>query len=239
MPVRALSFSVRVSTASPGCAHAGAGQYHCSQAGVRRDGVDHCSECCGGSHRECGCPCAEHGRYGVVSIAQPYRACGLDWKGRRETAQRDRYARHHQQRSRGACIDPPNLRCRWTYGVGAGDMAGRRKRVVQLVQLHVGCPCLQFTPCGRACDHTSTDAGWDHALCGSGWNCDHGGDSLDSLRHRVCSGDGPAKRPASCLGDRQLEYGVSAAAFIPVVAARDPHCSGGTIATPRTSRPLR
>ena len=61
---------------------------------------------------------------------------------------------------------------------------------------------LRFVLCGRARDHAGTDSGRDHALCGSGWNCEHGGDSLDSLRHRMCAGDGPTKRLVSCLDDR-------------------------------------
>ena len=47
-----------------------------------------------------------------------HRIGGLDGQGRREAAQRDHHARFRQQRCRGACIDPPDLRTRWTTASG-------------------------------------------------------------------------------------------------------------------------
>ena len=103
-------------------------------------------------------------------------------QGRREAAQRHHHANFRQQRCRRACIDPSDLRRRWPYGVGIGDVAIWRERVIYLVRLHDRCPCLQFDSCGSACGHTGEDAGRDRALCGSDWDGDHGGGSLDSLR---------------------------------------------------------
>ena len=188
--------------------------------GPRHDGVDYCSECCRGSHGEWDCPCAEHRRYGV-SIAQLNRIGGFDRQGRREAAQRHHHADFRQQQRRGACIDPSDLRRRWPYRVGIGDLAIWRERAIHLIRLHEWCSCPQFAPCGSACGHAGTDAGRDRALCGSDWDGDHGRGSLDSLRQRVFAGHGPAKRLASGLGNGELEHSISAAAFISVVAAPD------------------
>ena len=108
-PRPAMSGRSRRAPASSKCvSHIASGvQYHCPQAGSRHVRLDHCSICCGGTHRAWSRQCSEHRRYWIVAIAEPYRVGRRDRQGRREAAQRDHCARYDWKWCRSSCIDRP------------------------------------------------------------------------------------------------------------------------------------